>query len=138
MWTVISVNWTAQALTGEQMLVLRNVAARHLRLRKKSAELNFRHELCEGTIKREREGTFGTFSGTFFHADLGTVKGERWTCDFLLPRGTEELYVDDDSIVLSVKPLSMHKLEASVVDVKKASIGADVKGSATVRSHAVH
>ena len=121
-WTLISINWTAQALTGEQLLVLRNVAAQHLRQRKKVTVLHFSHDLCEGSITRGKEGSFGTFGGTFFTADLGMVKGERWTCDFLLPRGTEDMMIDDDSIVLTARPLKGGDFETTKVNHKKASI----------------
>lgn len=123
MWTIISINWTGQAFTDEQLLVLRNVAARHLRHQKKNAVFHFVHRLCEGEITRKNEGTLGTFSGTFFHADLGTLKGERWTCDFMLPRGTEEIIFDDNSIVVSTRPLAGGNFEVSKVDHGKASIG---------------
>lgn len=122
MWTLISINWTAQALSAEQMLVLRNVAARHLRMRKKHATIHFKHELCEGQLTREKEGSFGTFGGTFFHADLGTVKGERWTMDFLLPRNSEWLMIDDDSVVISVRPLPGGDFGVKEVDTKKSAV----------------
>ena len=103
MWSyqLICVSWTGQAFTGEQLIVLRNVAAHYLRSGRKHVAFNFKHMLCEGNIKRMGEGPFGTFSGTFFHADCGTIKGERWTCDFLLPRGTEDIsFFEDDSVVV--------------------------------------
>lgn len=122
MWTIISINWTAQALTDEQLLVLRNVAAQHMRQRKKAAVLHFSHELCEGEITRKNVATIGTFAGTMFHADLGTVRGERWTCDFMLPQGTENIVIGDNSIVVSSRPLSTGGVEASVFDHRKATI----------------
>lgn len=119
MWDydLISVNWTGQAFTGEQLVVLRNVAAHYLRSGRKYATFNFRHLLCEGTIKRTNEGSYGTFSGTFFHADCGTFKGERWTCDFLLPRGTERLLLSEDSSVLMGRMLPGGDFGVRKVDV---------------------
>lgn len=105
MWYLISVNWTAQALTPQQMIVMRNVAAHQLRTFAKFSTINFKHPLCEGELTRKREGSYGTFGGTFFHADLGTVKGERWTLDFLLPRNSEWIDIDDGQTVIMVKPL---------------------------------
>lgn len=118
MWTLISINWTAQPLSAEQMLVLRNVAARHLRMRKKHSVVHFVHDLCEGALTRKSDGTFGTFGGTFFHADLGTVKGERWTIDFLLPRNSEWILIDDTSVVISVRPLPGKDFGVKQVDTK--------------------
>ena len=137
MWefAVISIDWRGQAFTDEQMLVLRNVAARYLRTGKKHVELNFKHPLCEGTIKREREGTYGMFAGTFFRADLGTVRGERWTCDFLLLRGTEHIILDDDAVVISARSFGTNGVKFSRVDASKASIGDQEHPN---RSQAVH
>lgn len=120
MWELISINWTAQTLSAEQMLVLRNIAARHLRMKMKQSVINFSHELCEGVLTRKHEGAFGTFGGTFFHADLGTVNGERWTMDFLIPRDSEWLIADDTSIVISVRPLAGDDFGVTSVDTKKA------------------
>lgn len=125
MWTLISVNWTAQALTSEQMLVMRNVAAQHLQMKKKFATVNFKHPLCEGQITRGKEGAFGMFGGTFFHANLGTVKGERWTMDFLLPRNSEWIDFGDDSVVISVRPLPGGDFGEKRVDTKAATVVPD-------------
>jgi len=106
MWTILSINWTGQSVTSEQLLVLRNVAALHLQQGRKDPVLTFSHELCEGQIIRGEEGIFGAFPGTFFEADLGLVKGERWTVKFLLPRGSERIAVNDDCLVVSTRMLS--------------------------------
>lgn len=129
MWTLISINWTAQALTYEQMLVIRNVAAQHLRMQKKWASVNFSHPLCEGELIRKDEGSFGTFGGTFFHADLGTVKGERWTLDFLLPRNSEWIMLDDTSVVISVKPIPGGDFGVKDVAVPTTAARSSVKAS---------
>jgi hypothetical protein len=105
MGDILSLNWTAQALTGEQLLVLRNVAAKQLRMRKHAGVVNFKHPLCEGEMTRKQEGVFGAVAGTFFHADLGLVAGERWTVDFMLPRTSEWTPVDDKTVVVGMKPL---------------------------------
>ncbi len=122
MWSIISINWTAQSLSAEQMLVLRNVAAQHLRMKKKHSVVHFVHDLCQGELTRKREGTFGMFGGTFFHADLGTVKGERWTMDFLLPRNSEWILVDDTSVVISVRPLPGNDFGVKQVDAKASHV----------------
>lgn len=121
LFTILSINWTGQAVTPEQLLVLRNVAATHLRKGRKNAVINFSHELCEGHITRGKEGLFGMFGGTFFKADLGTVKGEPWTVDFMLPRGSEELVLDDDSVVISTRSLATGGLSMEQVNHRAAS-----------------
>lgn len=131
MWTILSINWTAQALTDEQLLVLRNVAARFLREGRKAASIRFSHPLCEGLLTRKREGAFGSFGGTFFHADLGLVKGKRWTCDFLLPSGTEDITPDDDSIVISSRQLASGEIASAPVDLAKTAV-------ADASTHTIH
>lgn len=127
MWTLISINWTAQALTHEQKLVMRNAAAKHLRMKQKFSTVHFKHPLCEGVLERKREGTFGTFGGTFFHADLGTVNGERWTLDFLLPRNSEWIALDDTSVVISVRPLPGGDYGVKDVTVPSGALETNVK-----------
>jgi len=121
-FSIISINWTAQNLTGEQLLVLRNVAAQHLCRQEKGSTVTFAHWLCDGMITRKSEGTFVTFAGTFFHADLGTVKGERWTVDFLLPRGSEHFICDENTEVLAVRPLKGGDFKATKVNYKQAAL----------------
>ena len=130
-FTILSINWTGQSLSGEQLLVLRNAAAQHLRADNKDRVFNFSHELCEGQITRGKSGTFGTFAGTFFNADLGTVDGERWTVDFLLPRKTERLTIDDESIVISTRPLTTGEIEGTIVNPRKADVSGG-RGSETL------
>ena len=115
-WTILSINWTGQALTNEQLLVLRNVAAMHMNKGRKNPVINFSHHLCEGHITRVREGALGMFGGTFFKADLGTVNGEPWTVDFMLPRGSEHLVIGDDSVAISTRPLATGDLHHNKVD----------------------
>jgi hypothetical protein len=113
---LISINWTAQPLTPEQLLVIRNVAAIHLRRGGREREIDFSHELCEGRLIRKSEGLFVTFVGTFFTADLGLMKGERWTIDFLLPAGSEQFQIDEDCLVLSTRILPSGKFLDQQVD----------------------
>jgi hypothetical protein len=119
-FSIISINWTMQNVTGEQLLVLRNVAAQHLRKKEKGAVVTFAHWLCDGEITRKGDGLFVTFAGTFFHADLGTVKGERWTVDFLLPRGSEHFVCDENTKVISVRQLKGGRFETTEIDHQKA------------------
>lgn len=109
LFSILSINWTGQAVTSEQLLVLRNVAATHLRKGRKNAVINFSHELCEGHITRGKEGT------------LGTVKGEPWTVDFMLPRGSEKFVLTDDSIVISTRPLATGGISTEQVNHHVAS-----------------
>ena len=122
MWTVISINWTVQPLSGEQMLVLRNVAALHLRKRKKQSVVNFKHALCEGQLTRKKEGSLGTFSGTIFEADLGALKGERWTAEILIPRNSEWIPIEDDSVVIMTRPIPGGDFGVKQVDTTKTVV----------------
>jgi hypothetical protein len=67
------------------------------------------------------------FGGTFFKADLGTVKGEPWTVDFMLPRGSEHHVIDDGSVVISTRPLAGGGLHHEEVNHQAA----EVKGDST-------
>lgn len=124
-FTILSINWTGQALSGEQFLVLRNIAAKHLNEGRKNPVINFSHELCAGHITRGKVGVFGMFAGTFFKANLGTVNGEPWTVDFMLPRGSEQLVIDDGSIVISTRPLATGDFHREKVDHHAASVEAN-------------
>lgn len=117
---IISINWTAQQLSAEQLLVLRNVAALVLRREMKNPIINFTHTLLDGVITRKSEGVFVTFCGTFFHADMGSVNGERWTVDFLLPRNSEKIAIDESAVILSSRPLKNGEVEIQQVDTSLA------------------
>lgn len=118
---LVSIHWTAQALTDAQQLVLRNIATLALRRDDKRRTFDFTHELVEGRLTRESDGLFVTFAGTFFHADLGTVRGERWTVDFLLPKGSERLVLDDQ-LVMAYRPVK-EGLEARPIDQTMTKVG---------------
>lgn len=106
MFEILAVGWNGQNLTGEQMLALRNAAVKFLLAGKKRATTNFRHDSCEGTLTRGKSTVYNGISGTLFHADLGTVKGKRWTMEFLIPSGTENIVVTDDTVVLFSSSMS--------------------------------
>ena len=118
MFDLIVVNAT-QILAGEQARIIRNVAATQLRKSQKHSTTHFAHDFCEGSITRKDEGVFGTFSGTFFQADLGTNKGERWTIDFLIPRNTEWLMADEDISIFFVKKLPDGDVGTKQIDTSK-------------------
>jgi hypothetical protein len=100
-YNIIALTWTGQAFTGIQMLAMRNAAARHLRGGRKAPTFHFKHDSLEGEITRTKVGSVGTFNGMIFHADCGQVKGERWTMDFLIPDGTEQIYITgEDTVIL--------------------------------------
>ena len=124
-WDLISVNWTEQQLSAEQLLVLRNVAVMVLLGDVKVSEVNFAHDLVEGRLTRKSSGTFVTFAGTFFHAHLGKVRGEDWTVDFLIPRGTEHITIDEKSIVISTRMLAGKELGTQQVDHAIAKTGVE-------------
>lgn len=118
MWQAIVVSWTKRAITQEQLMVLRNVAARAL-LNESNPVVNFSHELCEGHITRDKVGVIGIFRGMIFTADLGTVDGERWTVTFLVPRGTEHLPIPRDAKIISTSTLPGRRPEVSEVDMSQ-------------------
>lgn len=68
--------------------------------------VDFTHELIEGRLYRKNKGLFVTLAGTFFHADMGEVKGVRWTSDFLVPAGTENLPFDHESFQTMFRRMS--------------------------------
>lgn len=99
---LIHIGWTAAPLSPEQLTVLHRIAVLFLRREDPSqSSINFSHELIEGRLTRKGKGLFVTFAGTFFHADLGTVRGERWTVDFLLPAGMENVVLDASNLYTS-------------------------------------
>ena len=91
----ISINWTGQPLTPEQQLVIMKIAAYFIRRGSKNTWVDFTHLQCEGRLTYKSSGLFVTFAGHSFHADLGLVNGVRWTIDFLLMRGAEDLLLDE-------------------------------------------
>lgn len=97
----LNISWTAQPLSQEQIFVLRNIAAIYLKGDRRRSTVNFSHELVEGQLTCKSEGLFVTFAGTFFHADLGLVRGERWTVDFLIPKGAETIEINERDVVIS-------------------------------------
>jgi hypothetical protein len=93
---LIFMNWTVAPLSPEQQSVMRNVAALFLRREDQSVDhVDFDHFLLEGRLYRKSKGLFVTMAGTFFHADLGTHRGVKWTSDFLLRAGAERIPFDD-------------------------------------------
>ena len=120
MWEMICINWTGQTLSGEERLVIRNVAAAHLRAKKKGTTIHFTHPLCDGLLTRKEDSSFGTFGGAVFHADLGTRGGERLTMDFLIPRNSEWMMIEDDSVVVTAKRIPGGDIGVKRIDASKA------------------
>lgn len=96
----LNVNWTGAPLDGYQQMVIRQLAVLFLKKFPEREWVNFTHELVEGRLEKKSSGLFGVFAGTFFHADLGKVKGVRWTSDFLVPRGMEDVPIESYSTIL--------------------------------------
>lgn len=123
MFDILAVGWSGKNLTGEQMLALRDAAVKFLRAGTKRSVTNFRHDSCEGTLRRGKSTVYNGISGTLFHADLGTVKGERWTMEFLIPNGTEHIVVTDDTVALFSSSMSsdtgFNETEVVVRDKKR-------------------
>lgn len=116
---LICVNWTQQALTDAQHLVLREVAVQVLKNDRKLMVADFSHELLEGRLIRKNDGLFVTFAGTFFHADLGLVRGERWSVDFLIPARSEHIVLDEKSIMLTYRPAPSGRTVSQVEQIPK-------------------
>ena len=113
---LVHIAWTAAPLSAEQQMVMRHIAVLFLRREDPSVDhIDFTHELIEGRLYRKSRGLFVTIVGTFFHADLGTVRGMRWTSDFLLPAGAEHQVFGDDTITVAHR-YGPHGFDASVVD----------------------
>lgn len=110
---------TTRILSGEQMRVLRNVAAMQLRKRQENPLSYFEHQYCEGSVTRKDEGVLGTFAGTIFCADLGVRDGERWTVEFLIPRNTEWGMVEEGIRIMSGRPLPDNDYGVKEVDTSK-------------------
>ena len=70
---------------------------------RRAPSVMFTHRSCEGVLHRGKEGSYVGFGGTFFFADLGTVEGERWTVEFLIPRGSERIVIDKNSVIISAR-----------------------------------
>ena len=117
---VVIVNWTAKMLSGEELVMLRDVAVQYLHRGGREKKVGFTHSLCEGLLTYQKDGAFGTFGGRFFEADLGSIHGERWTCEFLLPHGTEDVVFDDESVVFFVEQREEGEPKVSRVDMKRA------------------
>ncbi len=101
------INWTAAPLSPEQQLVLRHLAVLFMRKEDlRTDHVDFTHELIEGRLYRKNKGVFVTLAGTFFHADMGEVRGMRWTSDFLVPAGTENLPFDHESFQTMFRRMS--------------------------------
>ena len=115
MFDFVVVNTTGTP-TGEQMRVLRNVAAQHLRQRPKDPATHFRHEFCAGVVINKGEGSYGTFGGTFFRADVDTVQGTHLSVDFLIPRTTEWLMLDEEVTIWCGRPLPYNDYGIMAVD----------------------
>ncbi len=102
MKTILCIGWTGRAITVEELTVLRNVAILFLKKKKRQKKeketVQFTHEICEGSLTRLREGLFGSIGGTFFRADLAAVGGVHGVVEFLLPRGTEHIVIDEESV----------------------------------------
>ncbi|MEM9336610.1 MAG: hypothetical protein AAGA35_02035 [Patescibacteria group bacterium] len=130
MWSVISLNWTTQPVTPEQLLVLRKIAARIL-LDESNPVANFSHRLCEGHVTRGKVAVVGIFRGYTFKADLGLVQGERWTVDFMLPRGTEHLPIPTDAKIISTSTLRDGSFESVEVDVSQVGPFGGLQDGAT-------
>lgn len=112
----LNISWTAQALSAEQIFVLRNIAVLYLKGDRRKSTVNFSHFLVEGQLTCKSEGLFVTMVGTFFHADLGLVNGERWTVDFLIPKGAEQLEIDPDDVVMTGRHAPDGSVQHRVLD----------------------
>lgn len=91
---IININWTAAPLSDEQKHVILQLAVLLLSRDEYPDGVDFTHDLVEGRLTSKGAGRFGAIPGHFFHADLGHVRGVRWTIDFLVPAGSERMILD--------------------------------------------
>jgi len=116
MYGYLNIAWTAQALSAEQIFVLRNIAVIYLKGDRRRETVNFSHEMVEGRLTCKSKGLFVTFVGTFFHADLGLVGGERWTVDFFIPARSEHIEIDPKTVVMTGKHNPDGSFESGTLD----------------------
>jgi hypothetical protein len=93
---VFFIDWAGPPLSGEQAIVLRKIAIRYLQLDLEEERITFTHLLIEGQLKYRGFLSLGNLRGRRFFADFGTHRDMPWNCEFILPRGTEYVELDDE------------------------------------------
>lgn len=111
-------DWSGQAFTLRQKVVVQAAAIKYLREKRKTPTIHFSHPDCEGVLRRLKEGVFGSIGGTFFKADLGSVNGKPHTLDFLIRRGVEKLSIRDGGTVVFSRFIKLESGESDVVEQK--------------------
>jgi hypothetical protein len=93
-------NWTQASVSGEYMLVARNVAVQMCTGCIEAEEVTFTHEFCEGKLARQHSGVLGATAGTFFFVDFGQHNDKPHQATFFVPRHALALPHDDDIITV--------------------------------------
>lgn len=100
---LININWTAAPLSAEQRFIIHQLAVLFLKTRGERDWIDFTHEFVEGRLHKGRRGSLGTYSGTFFVAEMGEVRGIPWTLlHFLLPHSALNGEMTEGDAFLSI------------------------------------
>ncbi len=113
---LININWTAAPLSGEQRMVIHQLAVIFLKTRGERDWIDFTHMLVEGRLHKGRRGSLGTYSGTFFTAEMGYVRGIPWTLHFLLPNSAVNAQLREGDTYLSAIWHSDGRMEFTQID----------------------
>ena len=82
---IFLVNCSGRPIPPTEMLVMRRVAT-EMRTIYGVKEVEFSHDICEGIVRYEHSGIFGTVGGLFFFGDFGEEEGRPNTVNFFIPR----------------------------------------------------
>lgn len=98
--SLIFISWTGPNVKLKENASVQAAAMKYLYEETKARSVFFASGDCEGVLTRLREGTYGSFGGTFFTADLGEYKkGKRRIIHFLIRRGAHEWFDKSASTV---------------------------------------
>jgi hypothetical protein len=124
MYHLVMIDWGGPSLTGEQALVLRNIASLWLR-GSYGKEVNFTHFLIEGKLRHRGRLSLGSFSGSRFFADFGSHNNAPWYSEFMLPAQYETAEVHNDDALAYIRIVNEESLEITSIDVPQSQATAD-------------
>jgi hypothetical protein len=98
MFETYMVNWSGRPIPEPEMHVMRRVAVQ-MRTVFEAKEVSFTHEVCDGLVRFEKDGVFGSVGGLFFFGDFGEEEGRPNTVDFFIPRKQLHWRASDEIII---------------------------------------
>lgn len=113
---LININWTGAPLSGEQRLVIHQLAVLFVKTRGERDWIDFTHMLVEGRLYKGRQGSLGTYSGTFFTAEMGEVSGIPWVLHFLLPHSALNGHIQEGDAFLSTTWYPDGRVDVALID----------------------